>query len=117
MGLSIRQFGAQVDEAVMVCGLEAMKGTGAMRHEITGVAEGSAAYRHGIQSGDVLLKINGEDIVDTIDYQALAAQPETSLTIERDGSVRTVALIKEDWEPIGLRFGDSMTLKPRTLPE
>ena len=85
-----------------------------MRHEITGVAEGSAAYRHGIQSGDVLLKINGEDIVDTIDYQALAAQPETSLTIERDGSVRTVALIKEDWEPIGLRFGDSMTLKPRT---
>ena len=85
-----------------------------MRHVITGILEGSVAQAQGLRVGDVLLKINGEDVLDEIDYQALGAQPEVTLTVERDGAVRTVALHKEDWEPIGLRFGGSMALKPRT---
>ncbi len=84
-----------------------------MRHEITEVLKGSAADKRGVRAGDALLKINGEDVRDTIDYQALGAQSKVVLTVERDGSVKTVALDKEDWEPIGLRFGDSMALKPR----
>lgn len=85
-----------------------------MRHEITDVLKGSAADKRGLHTGDVLLKINGEEVRDEIDYQALGAQPKVTLTIERDGAVKTVALDKEDWEPIGLRFGESMALKPRT---
>jgi len=84
-----------------------------MRHVITEVQEGSVAKRHGLRAGDILLQINGETIQDEIDYQALSAQPKVALTVERDGETKTVLLDKEDWEPIGLRFGDSMTLKPR----
>lgn len=85
-----------------------------MRHVITEVLDGSAAQRRGLLAGDVLLKINGEDVLDEIDYQALGAQARVILTVERDGTVMTADLGKEDWEPIGLRFGDSMVLKPRT---
>ena len=85
-----------------------------MRHEITGVLEGSIAHRSGIQAGDALLKINGEPVIDEIDYQALTAQQRVELTVERAGTTLTVDLRKENWEPLGLRFGDSMTLKPRT---
>jgi putative radical SAM enzyme (TIGR03279 family) len=85
-----------------------------MRHVITGILEGSAAQKRGLFVGDVLLEINSEEVLDEIDYQALGAQAQVYLTIERNGTVLTVALEKEDWEPIGLRFGDSMILKPRT---
>ena len=84
-----------------------------MRHVITGVQEGSVAEWHGLQVGDILLQMNGENIQDEIDYQAISAQPSVTLTIERNGKAFTVPLQKEDWEPIGLRFGDSMTLKPK----
>ena len=85
-----------------------------MRHVITGVLEGSVAQRRGLRVGDVLLKINGEDVIDEIDYQALSAQPSVVLTFERNGATKAVTLHKGDWEPIGLRFGDSMVLRPRT---
>ncbi len=85
-----------------------------MRHVITGILEGSAAQRHGLLAGDTLLQINGEDVQDEIDYQALGAQPEVVLTIERNGTEKTVVMNKADWEPFGLQFGDSMVLKPRT---
>lgn len=85
-----------------------------MRHAITGIQEGSAAEAHGLRVGDVLLRINGEPVLDTIDYQALGAQADVELTIERCGTEITAVLRKEDWEPIGLTFGDSMALKPRS---
>lgn len=84
-----------------------------MRHEITGIEEGSVAQRHGLRVGDVLLQMNGEPVLDEIDYQSLGAQPQVTLTIERHGKPKTIRLRKEDWEPIGLHFGDSMVLKPR----
>ena len=44
-----------------------------MRHVIESVERGSAAYRHGLRAGDALISLNGEAIVDEIDYQALIA--------------------------------------------
>lgn len=86
-----------------------------MRHEITGVAAGSAAERYGVRAGDWLTAVNGEPVLDVIDYQALSAQPDSRLTLEAaDGQARTVTVRKEDWEPLGLTFGASMTLSPRT---
>ena len=85
-----------------------------MRHVITGVLEGSVAHKHGLQVGDALLQLNGEPVQDEIDYQALSAQPDIELTFERSGTTKTIKLFKEDWEPLGLQFGDSMVLKPRT---
>lgn len=84
-----------------------------MRHVITGIPEGSIAQAHGLLVGDALVKINGEDVLDDIDYQSLTAHPQVKLTIERNGTKKTILIRKEDWEPIGLRFSDSMALKPR----
>ena len=86
-----------------------------MRHAITGVEPGSLAERHGLRAGDMLLAMNGQPVVDEIDYQAFSAQPSLTLLLERVGGAReTVRITKEDWEPLGLKFGQSMTLTPRT---
>ena len=85
-----------------------------MRHEITAVDRGSAAHRPGISPGDVLLRINGEDIIDEIDYQALIANRQLEMELERDGKPLHLSVRKYEVEPMGLDFGESMTLSPRT---
>jgi putative radical SAM enzyme (TIGR03279 family) len=86
-----------------------------MKHEITGVARGSAAQRYGLRPGDRLIAMNGEPVLDEIDYQALGAGEKVTVTVERaNGRTRDLVIRKEDWEPLGLRFGDSMVLKPHT---
>ena len=85
-----------------------------MRHEITAVERGSAAHRAGILPGDVLLRINGEDIIDEIDYQALIANRQLEMELERDGKPLHLSVRKYEVEPMGLHFGESMTLSPRT---
>ncbi|MBE0600912.1 MAG: PDZ domain-containing protein, partial [Firmicutes bacterium] len=89
-------------------------GKRAMRHVITAVLEGSVAQAHGLLAGDALLSINGETVADEIDYQSLTAQDYIKLTIERNGRQKTVPIRKEDWQPLGLCFGDSLALKART---
>lgn len=88
-------------------------GKHAMRHVITEVLEGSIAEEHGLLAGDVLHQINGEDVADAIDYQALTARSRVTITLVRDGAQKTIVIRKKDWQPLGLRFADSMTLKPR----
>lgn len=85
-----------------------------MRHEITAVDRGSAAHRAGILPGDVLLRINGEDIIDEIDYQALISNRQLEVELERDGKPMQLSVRKYEVEPMGLHFGESMTLSPRT---
>lgn len=85
-----------------------------MRHEIAAVGRRSAAARSGLRAGDILLSINGEPVEDEIDYQALIAGSSLLMEIERRGRTRRVAVRKEEGEPLGLRFGASMTLSPRT---
>ena len=86
-----------------------------MEHLITAVEPGSPALRHGLEAGDTLVAINGESIVDEIDYQALIASSRLKLQlIRKDGRQEEVLIRKEEWEPLGLHFGQSMTLSPRT---
>lgn len=86
-----------------------------MKHRITGVESGSVAEKYGILAGDTLLTMNGEEILDEIDYQALLTKQDLVLELERaEGRKETLLIRKEDWEPLGLHFGESMTLKPRS---
>jgi len=86
-----------------------------MQHLITAVEPGSPAQRHGIEPGDILCAIDGQTILDEIDYQALIASPRLQLKlIGKDGKERLLSLRKDEIEPLGLHFGESMTLSPRT---
>jgi len=85
-----------------------------MKQLITGVADGSVARRYGLRPGDGLLSMNGEPVLDEIDYQALSSRSTVTLALERaDGRAETLVIRKEEWEPLGLRFGDGMKLTPR----
>ena len=60
-----------------------------MAQEIVSVDEGSLASLAGIRAGDALLRINGETVVDLLDYEALCANgaraPSRAPWRRRDG--------------------------------
>jgi len=86
----------------------------ALAHEIIHIEKGSIAEGLGLREGDRLAKINGEPLIDQIDYQALTAQSPCVLEVERrDGRVVKHLVNKEDWEPLGITLGDTMISKPR----
>lgn len=85
-----------------------------MEHLITQVEAGSPAEKHGLRAGDVLLSINGEEIIDQIDYQALSIRRHVILHVRKaDGRDWHLELIKPTGKPLGLHFGESMELTPR----
>lgn len=79
-----------------------------MSHEITAVERHSVAARHGLRAGDILLSINGEPLVDEIDYQALISGEALRVEIQRGGKTHAVLIDKPEGEPLGLHFGPSM---------
>lgn len=85
-----------------------------MQHEITGVDPRSVAQRHGLQIGDYLAAINGEPVLDEIDYQALIAGTHADMDVLRNGKPLSIRIRKQEGEPLGLHFGQTMALSPRT---
>lgn len=74
-----------------------------------------AACRHGLRAGDALISLNGEAIVDEIDYQALiGGQPQVHAVVERTAGRSPWTSAKQEGEPLGLHFGPEMALSPRT---
>lgn len=85
-----------------------------MRHEIIGVEPRSVARRLGFRAGDELISLNGEPVLDEIDYQALIAGDRVRAEVWRKGEQLVLEGGKQEGEPLGLRFGPSMALSPRT---
>ncbi len=86
-----------------------------MPHTITAVRRLGAAWKSGIRAGDQLLKINGEEIIDQIDYQALTAESRLILEMERKGGGSVfLTILKEEGEPLGIEFEDSLISRPRS---
>ncbi len=84
-------------------------------HQVVAVEERSLAARHGIVPGDLILSINGEKLIDDIDYQALTAARRVRLDILReDGSQRQVTILKPVAAPLGIQFAESIICDPRT---
>lgn len=85
-----------------------------MKHVIEAVERASVAKRSGLRAGDAVLSIGGEPLLDEIDYQALTFPTRVELWVEHEGGKQESILIrKEEGEPLGLRFGESMALSPR----
>ncbi len=71
---------------------------------ITSVAQGSPAAKMGIQQGDVLELINGNDIRDVLDYKFYSYESYMALRIKRDGQHFWLCFKKQEGQDIGLSF-------------
>lgn len=81
---------------------------------IIGIHAGSYAERAGLKAEDVILAINGENVIDEIDYQALTAGRHLDILLSgKDDTQFTVHIEKRDWEPLGVVLDESVILKPR----
>ncbi|MBQ8072279.1 MAG: DUF512 domain-containing protein [Clostridia bacterium] len=81
---------------------------------ILDVARGSLAARLGIQPGETLLTINGEPVLDEIDYQALTTVPRLKLTLrDARGEEHVLSLRKPASAPLGLKLDERIILEPR----
>ena len=82
---------------------------------VSKVQPGSPAARYKIAAGDILLSINGEPVLDEIDYQALTAKRHLFICLRtKDGLYHEIELVKAIQTPLGLQFEDSLIGNPRT---
>ena len=80
-------------------------GGGVLSVTIQSVQKESPAARAGIRGGETLLSINGNSIMDVLDYRFYQNDALLSLQIaEKDGKNRTVRVEKEEYEELGLEF-------------
>lgn len=72
---------------------------------IKSVEKGSPAYKAGIRDGDTLVSIDGNEIVDVLDYRFY--QDNERLTVEfidSVGKTKTAKIKKDEYEELGLDF-------------
>lgn len=75
-----------------------------MAVKIYNVTKDSHAEKSGIKSGETLLKINSNEIVDVLDYRFYQVNRNLSLEISDGENTRTVEITKGEYEEIGLEF-------------
>ncbi len=71
---------------------------------ITAVEPGSPADKKNILAGDRLVSVNGQPIVDVLDYRFYLTEERLILELETPKGKRTVRLRKPEYEDIGLEF-------------
>ncbi len=80
---------------------------------ITCVDENSIAKAKGILPGDELVSVNGERVLDYIDYAYFMGEKNLLLCIRgQNGREREIPIRKEDWEDIGLSFAEPQVGSP-----
>ena len=79
-----------------------------MPHTICQVEPGSIADQLGLRAGDQLRLINGRRPHDLIDYQAFCCEEDIVLSVERAGRVTEYSFEKDEYEPLGLMFGETL---------
>lgn len=72
--------------------------------EISYVAPSSRAAQAGIEAGDVLVAINGNNINDVLDYRFYLTERRLVLSLLRDGKPLEVTILKGEYDDIGLDF-------------
>ena len=71
---------------------------------VYGIVPGSDAEKRGIKVGDKLHTVNGSEINDVLDYRYYLTDSKVLLTLERDGVIFTIEILKEMYADIGLEF-------------
>lgn len=75
-----------------------------MAVKIYNVTKGSHAEKAGIKSGEILLKINSNEIVDVLDYRFYQVNRQLKIEISDGENTRTVEIAKSEYDEIGLEF-------------
>ena len=78
------------------------------------VCRGSIAEEAGIETGDIIYKINGQPIHDILEYKFLAGSEEVELqVIKSDHSIEIVSIYNEEYEDLGVVFDNPLIDKAR----
>lgn len=77
-------------------------------HVINSIINKSKADKAGLKAGDILLKINGEEIEDIFDYRFNILSSHLDMEVLRDGEAMTFSLDKEEDEDPGLEFENGL---------
>ena len=86
-----------------------------MAHLIVEADPHGVGYRRGLRAGDSLIAINGEPIIDEIDYQAFCSRSKLDILVQRvDGRQENVRVIKAKESPMGLQLADTVACRPRS---
>jgi putative radical SAM enzyme (TIGR03279 family) len=72
---------------------------------ITGVEPGSLAAKKHIKVGDTMLRVNGHEIEDVLDYRFYIADRRVKAEIKTAEGFRLVLFKKEEYADLGLDFG------------
>lgn len=77
--------------------------------EVQYVLPESIAEEAGIESGDRILSINGQEIKDIFDYRFLISEEEFILEVEKpEGEIWEIEIEKDAYEDLGIEFENSM---------
>ena len=82
--------------------------------KITDVEKNSRAAKRGILPGDVLVKINGNEINDVLDYRFYLTECSVELSLLRGGEEYAVTIKKGEYDDIGLDFETPLMDKKQT---
>ena len=81
---------------------------------VLSVVGASPAAGAGIHPGDAIVSINGDPVIDEIDYQALIVHPHLEIVLSGpDGTQRAVTVAKSRWDSLGLVLDETVVMKPR----
>lgn len=86
-----------------------------MKNQIAKILPGSIAEENELEVGDRLISINGNDVVDIIDYKFLITDELINIKIEKlDGGTRDIKVEKDYDEDLGIQFVEAMLDKPKS---
>jgi len=85
-----------------------------MSHKIKYIEPDSIAAQLGLIPGDALISINGERIIDFVDYQALCCNEKLTIVAERGAEQTEYSFEKDEYEPLGIEFESDMLGNIRT---
>ena len=78
-------------------------------HLIVSVIEDSPADKAGICKGDILISLNGKEIIDIFDYDFIAEDSSVTLDIRTEsGEEKHYEITREEGEDLGLLFEESL---------
>ena len=82
---------------------------------VKSVIKGSPAYKKGVRDGDVLLTLNGNEIMDVLDYRFYQNNSRIDLCfINAKGKTKTAKIKKAEYEELGLEFETYLMDKKHT---